>query len=70
MDNRFEREEMLIGRAALLRLKGARVCLFGVGGVGSYAAEALARCGVGHVTLIDSDVVSLSITYRCHFGIA
>ena len=60
MNNRFEREELLIGKDALERLKNSRVALFGVGGVGSYAAEALARSGVGHVTLIDNDVVSVS----------
>ena len=54
MDNRFDREEMLIGKEALARLRGARVCLFGVGGVGSYAAEALARAGVGAIDIIDS----------------
>lgn len=60
MDNRFEREEQLIGSEALERLKKSRVALFGVGGVGSYAAEALARCGVGYIELIDNDVVSRS----------
>lgn len=60
MDNRFERQEWLLGKEALLRLKNARVALFGVGGVGSYAAEALARSGVGYVELIDNDVVSLT----------
>lgn len=59
-DNRFEREEMLIGKAALLRLFGARVCLFGVGGVGSYAAEALARAGVGAIDIVDNDTVSIT----------
>lgn len=60
MDNRFEREELLIGREALLRLKEARVALFGVGGVGAAAAEALARAGVGYIELIDNDTVSTS----------
>ncbi len=60
MDNRFEREELLVGKDAMARLEKARVALFGVGGVGSYAAEALARSGVGCVELIDNDVVSLS----------
>ncbi|MBR2387350.1 MAG: tRNA threonylcarbamoyladenosine dehydratase [Clostridia bacterium] len=59
-DNRFEREEMLIGKEALARLEGARVCLFGVGGVGSYAAEALARAGVGAIDIIDNDTVSIT----------
>ena len=60
MDNRFEREEMLIGKEALERLFAARVCLFGVGGVGSYAAEALARAGVGEIDIIDNDTVSIT----------
>ena len=60
MDTRFEREEMLIGAEALSRLKSARVALFGVGGVGSAAAEALARGGVGAIDLIDNDTVSIT----------
>lgn len=60
MDGRFEREEMLIGKEALQKLFLARVCLFGVGGVGSYAAEALARAGVGEIDIIDNDTVSLT----------
>ncbi len=60
MSNRFEREEMLLGSEAVERLKSARVALFGVGGVGSYAAEALARCGVGTVDIIDNDTVSIT----------
>lgn len=58
MDERFEREEMLIGKDAVELLKSSTVALFGVGGVGSYAAEALARCGVGTLILVDSDAVS------------
>lgn len=60
MQKEFEREAMLLGEAALTRLSHASVALFGVGGVGSYAAEALARGGVGRIILIDNDVVSLS----------
>lgn len=60
MDRIFERERWLIGDAALEKLKNSRVALFGVGGVGSYAAEALARGGVGHIELIDNDVVSIT----------
>lgn len=60
MDERFEREAMLIGESAVEALARARVALFGVGGVGSYAAEALARSGVGTVELIDHDTVSRS----------
>ncbi len=60
MEKRFEREAMLLGEDGVARLHAARVALFGVGGVGSYAAEALARSGVGHVELIDHDTVSES----------
>ena len=51
---------MLIGTDALEKLKSATVAVFGVGGVGGYAVEALARAGVGRLVLVDSDVVSLS----------
>ena len=60
MDPRFEREALLLGEEAVERLGACRVALFGVGGVGSFAAEALARSGVGEIELIDNDVVSLS----------
>lgn len=56
----LKREELLLGESAIERLKNARVAVFGVGGVGGYAAEALARCGVGTLDLIDNDVVSTS----------
>lgn len=56
----LKREELLLGEESVKRLKGARVALFGVGGVGGYAAEALARCGIGTLDLIDNDVVYLS----------
>lgn len=60
MENQFIRQEMMFGAEAMARLKAAHVAVFGIGGVGSYAAEALARAGVGALTLIDSDTVSLS----------
>ena len=60
MSERFEREEMLLGTEGVARLKNSRVALFGVGGVGSYAAEALARAGVGEIDIIDNDTVSTS----------
>ncbi|MDO4266665.1 MAG: tRNA threonylcarbamoyladenosine dehydratase [Eubacteriales bacterium] len=56
----FCREEKLIGSDAFQRLKDAHVAVFGLGGVGSYAAEALARGGIGRLSLIDSDRVSVS----------
>lgn len=60
MNEAFIRTAALIGEEAVQRLHSARVILFGVGGVGSYTAEALCRAGVGHITLVDGDVVSVS----------
>ncbi len=56
----FSRTEILLGAAAMERLSAARVAVFGIGGVGGYAAEALARSGIGALDLIDSDTVSES----------
>lgn len=56
----FSRAELLLGKERLERLKKARVAVFGIGGVGSFAAEAIARSGVGHIALIDGDTVSLT----------
>lgn len=60
MDNQFLRNEMLWGAAAQQRLAAAHVLLLGLGGVGSYTAECLARAGVGELTLVDSDTVGLT----------
>ncbi len=60
MINQFIRTETVLGKEALEHLKTARVAVFGIGGVGSYAAEALARSGVGSFILIDNDVVAPS----------
>ena len=60
MDERFSRTALLLGEAALEKLAAARVAVFGVGGVGGHAVEALARSGIGALDLVDSDVVSLS----------
>ena len=57
MDTRDSRSEMLIGKAAVCRVKAASVAIFGIGGVGGYALEALARAGVGRFLLVDSDRV-------------
>lgn len=60
MLNEFSRTELLIGKQALERLAAAHVAIFGIGGVGSYTAEALARSGVGHLTLVDDDRICLT----------
>ena len=57
MPDRFQRTEMLLGPEAMHRLGSARVAVFGVGGVGGYVVEALARSGIGALDLIDKDVV-------------
>ena len=53
-----ERTLLLLGESGMEKLNRAHVILFGVGGVGGYVAEALARAGVGHLTLVDADVVA------------
>ncbi|MGI6692136.1 MAG: tRNA threonylcarbamoyladenosine dehydratase [Christensenellales bacterium] len=60
MTHPFARTEALIGADALQRLADSHVAVFGLGGVGGYAAEALARCGVGALDLFDGDKVSLT----------
>ncbi len=60
MNGQFSRTELLLGKEAMERLAASRVAVFGIGGVGGYAAEALARSGIGALDLIDSDRVSLS----------
>lgn len=58
MNERTMRAEMLLGAAAMEKLNNSHVAVFGIGGVGSWCAEALARAGVGALTLIDMDTVS------------
>lgn len=60
MLNEFSRTELLLGKEGVELLKKAHVAVFGVGGVGSYTAEALARSGVGRITLIDNDTVNIT----------
>lgn len=69
MDERFSRTEMLLGKEALDKLKKSHVAVFGVGGVGGYVCEALGRSGVGKMTLIDNDTVSLSNINRQIFAL-
>ncbi|MBQ9486007.1 MAG: tRNA threonylcarbamoyladenosine dehydratase [Clostridia bacterium] len=60
MSERFSRTERMLGSAAMERLKKAKVAVFGVGGVGGYSAEALARAGVGAIDVIDGDTIAES----------
>lgn len=60
MPNQFTRTEMLLGSEAVHKLKQCRIAVFGIGGVGGYTVEALARSGVGTLDLIDNDTVSLT----------
>ena len=60
MLNQFSRTELLIGKDGLEKLSKAHVAIFGIGGVGGYAVEALIRSGIGEVDLIDNDTVSLT----------
>ena len=65
----FSRSELLLGEAALERLRAARVTVFGLGGVGSFSVEALARAGVGHLRLVDHDVLGPSNLNRQLFAL-
>ena len=60
MEELFSRSELIYGKEAMDKLNKCHVAIFGVGGVGGYVVEALARTGVGHFTLIDNDTVALS----------
>ena len=60
MNEQFLRTQMLLGDDAMARLRRSHVAVFGLGGVGSYAVEALARSGVGELTLVDDDTVSVT----------
>jgi len=60
MENWQEREELLIGKDNIEKLKNATVAVLGCGGVGSYAVEALARAGIGNFVLVDKDVVDVT----------
>ena len=60
MPDQYSRTRLLLGEEGIEKLRAARVILFGLGGVGGYTAEALARSGVGHLDLVDDDAVSLT----------
>lgn len=58
MENIFDRTALLLGKDGLERLRDSRIIVFGVGGVGSWAAECLIRTGLGNLTIVDPDMVS------------
>jgi len=60
MHEQFLRTQMLLGRSAVEKLQKARVAVFGIGGVGGYTVEALARSGIGQIDVIDNDTISVS----------
>lgn len=60
MLDQFSRTELLIGKHAIEKLKKSKVAIFGIGGVGSYVVEGLARAGIGNFILVDNDEVSLT----------
>ena len=60
MENQFQREEMLIGKEKLEKLKKSTVIIYGIGGVGSFVCEALARAGIGHLILVDYDKLDIT----------
>ena len=64
MTDQFSRTELLVGADGIERLKRSRVAVFGIGGVGGYVVEALARSGVGTLDLIDNNKVCLSYLNR------
>lgn len=68
MTNQFARTELLLGHEALNKLKCSRVAVFGIGGVGGYAAEALVRSGLGSIDLIDNDKFALTNLNRQLFA--
>ena len=68
MDNRYARSIAIFGEEGQLKLNNSHVAVFGLGGVGSYAVESLARSGVGKITLIDNDEYSTSNLNRQLFA--
>lgn len=60
MENQFSRTELLIGKEAILKLNNSKVAIFGIGGVGSFVCEGLARAGIQNLILIDNDTISIS----------
>lgn len=69
MQNAFSRMEILVGEEGVNKLAESKIAVFGLGGVGSYVVEALARCGVGSLTLVDHDTVSMTNINRQLFAL-
>lgn len=69
MQDTYSRMELLIGQEGVQKLGSAKIAVFGLGGVGSYVVEALARCGVGSLTLVDHDRVSVTNINRQLFAL-
>jgi tRNA A37 threonylcarbamoyladenosine dehydratase len=64
VDRIYQRTSLAIGEANLEKLKHSNVCICGIGGVGSYTLEALARVGIGRITIIDNDTVDITNVNR------
>ncbi|WP_097677450.1 tRNA threonylcarbamoyladenosine dehydratase [Anaerosalibacter sp. Marseille-P3206] len=60
MGKQFDRTELLLGIDAMDKLKDSTVCIFGIGGVGSFVAEGLVRSGIGHIVLVDYDIIDIT----------
>ena len=60
MEGQFSRTELLLGKEGMEKLKKSKVAIFGIGGVGSFASEALIRSGLGNIVLIDYDIIDIS----------
>ena len=67
MYDAFSRMENLLGTKGVKRLGSAKIAVFGIGGIGSYVVEALARCGVGSLTLVDNEDIFFK-TVKASFG--
>ena len=60
MEEQFERSKLLVGEDGIKKLHNAKIAIFGIGGVGSFVAEALTRAGIGNIVLVDNDVIAVS----------
>lgn len=60
MNDSFFRTKLLIGNDSFQKLKNSKIALFGIGGVGSFASEAIARCGIENIELFDGDTVDIT----------